>query len=123
MKFCYRRSGEDAKSFVLEMAYATHMCCLMSWNKIYCVYPWSLSEKDTWILTCLLTKLQRQELDRWIRDVGSRDVILESKYVGSAVRVPDCKQWIISLRSCVGRLRQLKRFVNLSGFCEMVLTL
>jgi hypothetical protein len=107
--FCYfREKSEDARRVVLESAYATHMTCVMMWNVAYCVYPWALSEDETWITSCFLTTRQRHELKQWLESHGgSLKVNMCQEFLGKALEVSVSKWFIIPLHSSIRRLRRL----------------
>jgi hypothetical protein len=110
---CFREKSEDARRAVLESAYATHMGCVLTWNKAYCVYPWALSECDTWVLSCFLTTRQRHELKQWLDKVGgSVDVSIHRRFLGRASEVDIRKCWVVPF-SCA--VRKLRRYVYLIG--------
>ena len=81
------------------------MCCVIGWNKAYCLYPWALGEHDTSVLTCSLSDTQQNELERWLAFVGgSYEASMGRRYVGAVSKKP----WVIWLESAV----DLKKMTN-----------
>lgn len=115
--FCYHRgSSQDAGRVVLKSAYATHMACVISWNKAFCVYPWALGASQTFILTCFLSARERRQLESWLAAMGGAgEVHMDSRYLGHSQDVEVCRWWCVKLPS---RFRKLRRYVFLLFLCE-----
>jgi hypothetical protein len=93
--------SEDATGVVLESAYATHLACVMTWQHAYCVYPWHLDVRKTWITSFRLTKRQRRDLSCWIANVGNGVVLKNlNQCDGQALSVCRAKWWRISFHVC-----------------------
>lgn len=104
--YCYYRGrNQDACRVVLESAYATHLACVIMWNKAFCVYPWALGMGDTFLLTCFLSGRQRRELESWLAG-KAREVRMDSRYLGSARDVDVTKWWTVHFSSGVRKLRR-----------------
>lgn len=102
--FCEK--SEDALSKVLQMAYGTHMSCVLTWRNAYCVYPWELSDGGTRLLKSSLTKRQRVELKRWIENVGgSGSASVRRESLDDVSHVRRSGWWTIRLSSSWRTLR------------------
>lgn len=116
----HRGKSQDSCRVVLEQAYATHMTCVVLWNKAICAHPWALDLQHTHVLTCFTTKRQREELKRWLGSHhGSASVNAEVCTMGMVQDAPCKKMWKIDL---LPELRKLRRLPNRGYFMENVTT-
>jgi hypothetical protein len=90
----YREKSEDSFSLVVEKAFATHMCCVLTWNAGFCAYPWSLSSRQTTVFGLPLSKQQERELVQWRHVAGEDDRIVSYIPVVRPSQL-DLKRWWI----------------------------
>lgn len=98
---------KDTRAAVLSSACATQMGNFMKWDMAYCVYSWA-----RWNECCLIRIIfQRQkrgeELQRWLRRVGSRSEVKTSgKYLLRKGLVNMTNILVVSLGSTGRKLRR-----------------
>ncbi|KRZ64910.1 hypothetical protein T10_7039, partial [Trichinella papuae] len=61
----HRGLVHDPLSDVLSMAHGLHLGCVISWNKVYCAYPWGVSVDSQLVRTSSFGAAQRRELRSW----------------------------------------------------------
>lgn len=104
----YRDKSEDSFSLVVEKAFATHMCCVLTWNAGFCAYPWSLSDKHTSVFQSPLSKQQDRDLVQWCKSAG-----VEVQQVSFVRLLKPCqldlkRWWIVPFSA---RCRSSRRYV------------